>query len=333
MLIMLALAVQATPAPGPVKVFGDWAVACDNTRLCEATSLPIPAKDTDVEVTSMLMSIVRGAGSDGELRIQAESEGTAPVALQIDGREVAAANSSGPEVIFTGAAAEQAVRAMTNGASATLVTGGRTLGKVSLAGVAATLRFIDAQQGRAGTVTALVARGNRPSSAVPTPPAAPRIGQVRWSGTAATLTPALARSLVQISKCDAEIDPANQPIKTLAIGEGKTLVLIPCGAGAYNFSSVPLIIASGRAALARFDSPPGFTKAGDAIATLVNAGWDGKTGELSSYSKGRGIGDCGSAERYVFDGTRFRMVESRQMSECRGSTNWLRTWVATPTVR
>jgi hypothetical protein len=27
------------PAPAPLKSFGDWAVACDNLRLCEMTSL------------------------------------------------------------------------------------------------------------------------------------------------------------------------------------------------------------------------------------------------------------------------------------------------------
>jgi len=59
---------------------------------------------------------------------------------------------------------------------------------------------------------------------------------------------------------------------------------------------------------------------------LVNASFD--KGILSTHNKGRGVGDCGSSETYVWDGRRFRMTEARVMSECRGSTNWLATYRA-----
>ena len=38
-LALLLAAVQAAPTPGTEKGFGDWEVACDNTRACEMTSL------------------------------------------------------------------------------------------------------------------------------------------------------------------------------------------------------------------------------------------------------------------------------------------------------
>ena len=104
-------------------------------------------------------------------------------------------------------------------------------------------------------------------------------------------------------------------------------MLIPCGAGAYNYSSVPYVVTGGKAVLAAFDAVPGWGGEGGP-PMLVNAGFDAKTGELGSYAKGRGIGDCGSAETYVWDGTRFRLTEARAMGECRGSINWLTVWRA-----
>jgi hypothetical protein len=114
--------------------------------------------------------------------------------------------------------------------------------------------------------------------------------------------------------------------EAFALGGGKTLVLIPCGSGAYNYSTVPFVVEGGKAAVARFDRVPGSSEVG--LATLVNAGWDAAKAELGTYAKGRGIGDCGASETFVWDGAMFRLIELRAMGECRGSTNFLRLWKA-----
>src|SRR5262249_33612075 len=107
------------------------------------------------------------------------------------------------------------------------------------------------------------------------------------------------------------------------------------GAGAYNFSSKPVIArGTGKAAtyvLAPFDFGPDWGGEADPEPTLVNAGFDPKTASLSSYSKGRGPGDCGTSQQWVWDGSRFRLTEMREMSECRGSIEWMRTWTASVT--
>lgn len=332
-LFLIALALQAAPAQGPLKSFGDWAVACDNTRLCEATSLPIAADGTGYDDDAVSLSIVRAGGADGEMRIEADRGGKGPVALLVDGREVARATPVGDVTVFTGTAVEPALRALANGKGATLTAAGKPVARVSLAGMAASLRFMDAEQGRAGTASAIVARGSKPAASVPPARPAPSVAAVRPTGTPATITPALATRLAKLAKCEGEFTPGESKIEAHALGSGKTLALVPCGAGAYNFSSVPVILAGGAATIARFDTPPSWTGAEDGMPTLVNAGWDAAKGELSSYAKGRGLGDCGGAETYVWDGTRFRLVEARSMGECRGSVNWLRTWVATPVPR
>ena len=44
--------------------------------------------------------------------------------------------------------------------------------------------------------------------------------------------------------------------------------------------------------------------------------------------KGRGLGDCGSGQDYVWDGKRFRLVQQTDLGECRGMLDYITTWRA-----
>ena len=108
----------------------------------------------------------------------------------------------------------------------------------------------------------------------------------------------------------------------------------PAGSGAYNFSSAPYIgeiteDSPGGWAFrpAPFDRQPSWGGEGTE-PLLVNSNWDDREQTLSSYGKGRGLGDCGRAENYVWDGERFRLIEASAMDECRGSYLWITTWRA-----
>ncbi len=61
---------------------------------------------------------------------------------------------------------------------------------------------------------------------------------------------------------------------------------------------------------------------------LVNVGWSPEKSRLDSFAKGRGLGDCGGSEAYVWDGQRFRLIVATSMGECRGAWHWIRTWSA-----
>lgn len=330
LILALALAQSATaaaPRTGPMETYGDWVVACDNGRRCEMTSLF--AQDGSQDDQAWQMAVTREAGPKGGWKIDLFGDDLPPGAtIRVEGGPVA------PAAVWRAGRLDEAAAlalagAMANGRTAVIRDRtGKTLGSVSLTGSSAALRFIDAQQGRAGTVTAAVARGPRPAASVPAAPPLPGIASVRPGGTPATLSPALREKLWRDSKCGENYDDGDRPdLDISALGGGATLVLIPCGAGAYNFSYAPYIVRAGKAAVAQFDMSPAWGEDGG-VPLLVNSGFDAKTGELSSYAKGRGLGDCGSAETYVWDGTRFRLVEARSMGECRGSTNWLVTWRA-----
>jgi hypothetical protein len=129
-------------------------------------------------------------------------------------------------------------------------------------------------------------------------------------------------------QCDIAMLPADMTgPETAALGDGRTLVLLPCSTGAYNLSSAMFVLDHGKVTPARFDAPSGFAEAGAGVRSVVNGGWD--AGTLSSYAKGRGIGDCGTAQRFVWDGRAFRLSEEARMEECRGNPDFIPVWRAT----
>lgn len=333
----MLFAMMPAPDLSEAKIFGDWAVACDNAKRCEMTSLvPGDGSDSTPEYDNVSFSVVREAGPAGDFAVEVQipdgNDGS-EVSVRVDAEIISGAIPKKSFVRFTGANAARIVAAMVKGKDLFITDiADSMIGRVSLSGSSAALRFIDAGQGRAGTVTAAVAKGAKPASDVPAAAAVPVIRYLRPGGARAPVTKAMRAAMDKASDCAAvyeggEGDPP--AVETYALGGGKTLALLPCGSGAYNFSTVPYIVENGRAALARFD----FMSGGDATPSapmLTNAGWDAKTAQLSSYDKGRGLGDCGAGEDYVWDGATFRLVEARRMPDCRGSVNWLTVWRATP---
>jgi Protein of unknown function (DUF1176) len=332
MSILALLLAMPVPQDGPEKLYGDWAVACDNLHGCEMTSLypgdqAVPEEGSGYDAS---MALTRGAGPAGAFTVQVWPSGKldGKAILQVDGVAIAAAAAAaGDSATFRGADAAKIAAALPNGKEAALVgAAGQVVARISLAGSSAALRHIDADQGRAGTVTAVVARGGKPAGAVPAARPPERIAALRPSGTPAGVSRALRATLEKQSDCDGLYDGAETvpEVATYALGGGKTLALIPCGAGAYNYSTVAFVLAGGKAVRAAFDD------GNDGM--LVNAGFD-KAGVLSTFAKGRGVGDCGQSQAYVWDGARFRRTEERVMRECRGSANWLATYRATAVFR
>lgn len=334
--LFLMLPMFADPVPGPIKAFGDWVVACDNLHRCEMTSLvPGDGVEAAAGYDEISFSLAREAGPAGGFTVEVQmpdTEDGSEVSIRIDAEIVAGAIPKNGLIRLTGANAAKIAAAMNQGREMHIADiADSMIGRVSLSGSSAALRFIDADQGRAGTVTAAVAKGSKPASSVPAAPAAPVVRFVRPSGTPARITPALRKAMDDATGCAenyADGEGEMPQVEAIALGGGKTLALLPCGNGAYNYATVPFIVAGGKPVPAMFDYAPGYTAAEDGRPTLVNAMWDGNKAVLTSYAKGRGVGDCGNSEDYVWDGTRFRLTEARSMTECRGSANWLTVWRA-----
>jgi len=280
------------------------------------------------------MLIRREAGPAGATTVELglEQHDVGRIEVRVDGKTVTAANAATADqrIDFHGADAEAIARAMVNGKAMAIAGKGGNLASVSLKGSSAALRYVDAAQGRVDTVTAFAAAGSKPASVVPAAPALPHVKAVIPTVLpASTIGKAQRAALIKAAGCEGEESPGDGEFDVVALDKGRKLVLVPCGSGAYNAMTVPMLIgADGKATVAPFDGNPGFAGGDDGQLNLVNAGWDAKSGELSTFAKGRGVGDCGTGETYVWDGSRFRLIDAESMPECRGTTNWITIWRA-----
>jgi hypothetical protein len=326
-LLLLAL-VGATPQPGEVKVFGDWAVACDNGHRCEMTSL-VPDGEIAPEYEAGFLSLVQEPGPLGEptLSFDIDPSEERLLKVMVDGAPMHVGVPENGGLQLAGAAARKAIAAMKDGEVVQISDAADTmLALVSLKGSAAAMRYMDAETGRAGTVAALVAKGARPTTAVPPAPALPVLAAQRIGATVPPPRGARLADLQKRGQCEIEYLPEGFLPEAYALEGGATLILVPCWNGPYQNSVVPFVDRGGAVEVAQFDVPVN-GHATDAPPHLVNAGVGDN--QLSSFSKGRGLADCGSSKAFIWDGERFRLTDATEMRECRGSHNWLTVWRTT----
>ncbi|WP_022683699.1 DUF1176 domain-containing protein [Sphingobium bisphenolivorans] len=329
---IMSSASAQTPRPGKLETYKDWTIGCDNRDRCEAVSL-LP-EGGDWPDAPVMMGITREAGSaaDPEIWVSRDAKGREELSFFVDGRKIAAASSVDGETSLQGPQAAALAFAMARGTTLEVRAATKPIARPSLAGSAAALRYMDARQGRAGTMAALVATGPLARSVSRAAPATPSIRRALIAKGAEP--PALWReelaALGKFTGCADEMKDAAPP-ELHRLSKTGVLVLVPCGAGAYNFSSVPVIATgiAGRRAFrfASFDYQPGWSEDA-AHPMLVNVDWAPLTSTLQSYAKGRGLGDCGGSESYVWDGKAFRLAEASAMGECRGAWHWITTWSA-----
>jgi len=313
-----------TPVPSKLKLFRDWIVACDNGGGCEAASLS--SEDGTLQDAGLLVQ----RAADGTVAVKvADMTGKAQSArVRIDGRAVATVPlPQQAEGWLRGAPATALVAAMVHGRRAAILTPDAK--PVSLAGASAAFRYMDERQKRAGTTSALVTKGAARYRGKP-----PVLPVVRIVTPPPGATPSIPNAA--IADMRRRLDCRNSlgsPVsaESYRLDRRSTLVLMSCGAGAYNYLVKPLIWRDGRLAPARFDFAFPFAeeaKPGGAV-TLVNSEWS-PTGRLSSWGKGRGLGDCGDRQSFGWDGTRFRLLEAASMTECRGAIDTLHVWRTRP---
>jgi Protein of unknown function (DUF1176) len=321
--------------PGTVQTFKDWTVGCDNGLACQAVAL-MPDGPAD---DALSLVITRPAGATALLAIDMSGFTTKAdrYRVVIDGKVAQTGNMQvGSESIkISGLDAVKLARSMAKGKAMRVIDGsGADLGAASLNGASAALRYIDAEQGRTGSRGAVIATG--PKMATAKKAALPVITAKKIVPTDMLPDASALVALSESSPCAAERMGSTEDT-AYSLGTGpkgaQALVLLNCGAGAYNFSSGIYVGERDKGgkwtfAPAQFDYGASGFSPDSKIPLLVNSDWDAATQTISSYAKGRGLGDCGSSESWVWDGTSFRLTRATVMGECRGSLDWIPVWRA-----
>lgn len=334
-LVAIVFALSAVPATAQVKKFRDWLAACDNARACAAYGL-------NENATSQYLRIERGAEPDAVLKVTLVVEGQNPnVRLAFDDAAIAGLptgkldgkyNSDTEKTEFAIPASAAFIEALRKATG--LKTNGGGPDSISLSGAVAALLWIDEQQKRLDTVTALIRRGAKPASAVPPPPALPVV-QAAKPGAAPDKAFPPAVLAKGRTVCGAD-DPNPEPGEVNALGSDFIGYWFECRAmsGAYNAWSGLLIAPRNKPEAARVVQLPyprgEVANEGMEKHLVVNAGFDEKTQKLAMFAKSRGPGDCGSSGEWVFDGKEFRLTRYQAMPVCAGliSDEWPVIWRA-----
>lgn len=345
--VAAALSVCLTVAANSVefKDFRDWHAACDNLRNCSAYGF-----DADGSGVAYLRVERDGAAAAPvRITIAVDAEDGATFALRFDDpalpglpatAQTGELNDSGTHrrIVIDDPVAVDAFVAALRKAQKIVVTRnyppGRAPGEdraasaISLSGAVAALLWIDEQQKRLNTVTALVRLGEKPASAVPLQPKASQVRTAKPGPGATVNKPpaALAARAPEFCEESGEKDEEAKIEESYTLSGGQMLYAFLCPglSGAYNFGYRLLAAPTGNAAAARllaFRWPikiAGLEIDGSRQSTVINPAFDSRTMTLSTFSKGRGIGDCGTAEDWVWDGATFRLVLLRMMPHCKG---------------
>jgi Protein of unknown function (DUF1176) len=296
-----------------VHEYQDWATACDNTRHCQA--LGYQAKDSNSEAVAMHLR--RDAGPHAPLQISLtwEEKGqNDQIATLSIGKLVLSSVKTDQDL--PDLQVRQILPAMLKAEQAVLktATAQRTL---SLAGLNAALLKMDDLQGRIDTPGALVRKGRKPEASALPPLQPPK---VRIAPLTALISEdkALLNEILKSIKnrdCFDDIpDSANPETILKAVSNTQVLVMRECSRGAYQTGSA-LWLANRKAPHA----PQALmlpTPSGEPLDLVMNAHLEG--GILSSWSKGRGINDCGQEMTWGWNGKQFALIGASTAPLCRG---------------
>jgi hypothetical protein len=318
------------------KTVKDWTAVCNNLGDCTAFGFSEEGSDTDA-----YLKIERQAGPAGPLRVSlvydsADKQPAQTWTLSLDGKPIAglgpvhaAAGENGARATLTGPAADRLVAALLGGKSLELDAGGKSLEEVSLAGSAAILLWVDDAQGRVGTVTALTRKGPAPAASVHARLSPPLVVAAAPASQAGLPKHAPKSVVAHDAECDQGSAP-NDVIVRLA--PGVVLWGPECNSGAYNQVNDFFIgdEHAGHLNPVKFPEAPGSSPSEGGGDALMNVEYQPKTQMLSSFSKGRGIGDCGGNEAWVWTGKAFALAHEEIMPECRGvpSQDWPSLYVS-----
>jgi len=314
--VATALALAGVTASAAHVTIKDWEVACDNTRACEAVGYQADEGDS----APVALWLGRAAGANGAVAVKLsvinqDETAVGPLTLRAGQLTLGGLTS---EAALAPAQIARLLPALLDAAYAD-VTDGKTRWRLSLAGMKAALLKIDDLQARVGTVTALVKPGNKPASAVlPAVPAPVLRGlaPVAERKQDAALLPVIVKKLPK-GGCDEQPDligGAETQSEIYRLSASKVLLLIECGRGAYQ-SSFAVWTANDKAPYAA--QRVRLTDADGAPDNeLLNASFD--QGELGSFGKGRGLGDCNVQATWLWTAEGFKLSSASSARLCRG---------------
>jgi len=310
----LVLCMLAFAGAGHAQVFTykDWAVACDNTRHCEAVAYQ--SDEADAEPVVLWLSRDAGPGAPVSMQVDVgDSDDQTQLTLRLGNSTL---KGVAPQKDLSAEQTGKLLAYFLVGQKVNLSSGSKRW-ELSLAGSNAALLKMDEVQGRIGTPGAFIRKGNKPESAAFLPLQAPKVKAAALPKTTKAdeaLLPLILRSITPRDCWDDLPDDSGPETSITRVSTAQVVVIRECSRGAYQGGS-GLWLANSKPPYAakRLEVPiPG----GEATDYVMNASFT--NGVLASYEKGRGVFDCGAGYQWVWTGKAFALTHAWSAPLCRG---------------
>ena len=341
-IIVSSVGPAAAAAPA-TRAFGAWTATCNNLGACVATAAV--GDSTDL----LYLQVLRNAGADAPPRAKfvlgVVDDAKGPFErfrlTAVDGSRktelppvAATAVKDDPSTmrgeVSSGAATLALIEAIRNATTLKIVIATQD-GTLDLKGLTAALRFIDDRQGRVGGTTALVAKGTTPPGQVPGPTPPPSVTPAPAGTATAVAKPIVTAALLAkaATGCDADTVKAQEDLKAWRLSAERVLVAVPCQPGAYNFQTALFFTDAKGKPIGPADLPQPMPSP-DAHNLITNGDFDPTTMELTTFAKGRGIGDCGLIATWIWAGENFALLTASGLDSCPGalSDDWPNLYTA-----
>lgn len=319
-----------------VKVFKNWAVACNNQQQCEASSLLFKDDFSFGNPFSASIKITRGAALKDHPFIDIQYGWETTPTFKVGEAIVLEA---GKERLLLGNIVEKrqykidipsdkttAFLSLVRNPSTLVIQIGDHSFTASLKGLSATVLYIDEQQKRLETASALIRKGNK---VMLQPVKTATIKGVKAPNGMMSPTDVIDKIRPLVSSDLKALCDSDEEIKVMDFAEvldkDHYLVGFTCSLAAYNASSVLFKV---EVSTLESDKPEvsllKVAALGEETAEVFGASFE--NGILTSFQKGRGIGDCGEAAEWVWTGKQFKLVAKNIMPVCRGASDFLNVW-------
>lgn len=326
--LLLAAVLSGGVSAGTGKDIRDWSANCTNGLTCDMSFSDWNAKG------AQFIGFVRRVAAEAPIALKLragkgfapDEAGEATYSFVVDGKEILrlAANELKPEgrgnafLLSDDARVPALLSAMEAGKTmevkATTPKATATF-SVKLGGVKGAMLFLDEAQGRLGRTDALVETGDK------APPKDEVAGDIE---TLEDMPPIVQRDFTESGAPCGDLEPSSiWRYQGFDIMVGTTrLIAVPCGTGgAYNqpyalYVGYDVIIERIAFPLMGEGSPT-------TMSTAQNIDFDPVTRILTSFDKGRGLGDCGDFYKWRFneDAATLSLLEVRSKGDCDGEGN------------
>lgn len=342
-----------------VNYFEAWAVACNNLHECKTSSLPnLSAQqkqsakaatddsdeaDSDAsdeeDVISINLELSRQGAADSPVEIaisdwageDSDWETDDAVTLTVDQQTFKLGKLKDEDIengSFKLAQNDSAeILALLEKSQTAELTIAETRVSVSLKGFKASLQYIDEQQQRVDTQTALIKKGDKPFTA--SEPQAPVLSSPTRVAARSEFDQKALEAKIHSSpllKSCLETAPKAGTFEDqiVDLDSQRYLVGVTCQVDEMARKVLFLVVPKDnpeQAVLAKFDQG-----ADDALVTGMDMGYEPASGRLLAYQQKSELGDCGSTAEWLWTGESFALTRYDTMPECKGSLSYLNVW-------